>query len=288
MVSGEHESQIALAKLDPGLAAWLLVNQFEEKMPVYQHARPQATDVRVLVPRTYHADGMLVYYDEADRPVLAVVLEVQRGWDQTKRRTWPLYVAQLEAEVGVNVALIVYCPDPALARRYRDLFSDDGISLRLRPLIFTPEEIPPVADIEVARANPSLAVLSVLCHAGDPDVDAMFPAVAAALQTLSPNRAILYDDIVLAGLPEAARVRWEAFMSTTVGYQWHSEKYRKAAAEGEARGEARAVLTVLQARGVAVPADVRERILACTDLTELETWLQRAGTATAIDDVIYP
>jgi hypothetical protein len=37
--------------------------------------------VRVLVPRTYHADGMLLYCDAADEPVLAVMLEVQRGWD---------------------------------------------------------------------------------------------------------------------------------------------------------------------------------------------------------------
>jgi hypothetical protein len=85
MPSGEHETPIALAKLDPGLLTWLLEHLFGVKVPEYHHARARPTDVRVVVPRTYHADGMLLYCDAADQPVLAVVLEVQRGWDRTKR-----------------------------------------------------------------------------------------------------------------------------------------------------------------------------------------------------------
>jgi hypothetical protein len=57
-------------------------------------------------------------------------------------------------------------------------------------------------------------------------------------------------------------------------------------AEGRAEGEVRAVLTVLDARGVYVPEKVRERIEACTDLERLETWLRRALTATTVDEVI--
>ncbi|MEH1125095.1 hypothetical protein [Micromonospora sp. CPCC 206061] len=55
---------------------------------------------------------------------------------------------------------------------------------------------------------------------------------------------------------------------------------------GEARGEARAVLLVLEGRGVPVPDNVRDQILGCTDLDQLSTWLRRAGNATTIDDVI--
>ena len=286
MPSAEHETPIALAKLDPSLVAWLLTNLFDVKVPDYHHARAQATDVRVVVPRTYHADGMLVFCDAADQPMLAVVLEVQRRWDSGKRWTWRLYVAQLEAELTVSVALVVYCPDPLIARRYRNVFESDGISLLLRPLIFTPSDVPLVVDVDLARANPALAALSALCHAEHPEVDAAFPALAAALQALGPTRAILYYDIVLAGLPEAPRTRWEAFMTTTVGSEYHSELFREIDARGEARGEARAVLTVLDARSVAVSDDIRERILACTDLDQLDTWLRRAGTATTADDVL--
>jgi hypothetical protein len=294
MPSAEHESPIALAKLNPDLVAWLLGNLFGVKVPDYHHARTQATDVQVLVSRTYHADGMVLFCDPADRPQLAVVLEVQRRPDLKKHRTWKLYVAQLEAELDVSVALMVFCPKAALARRYRRLFESDELSLILRPLIFTPGDVPFVVDVDLARANPALAVLSAICHGGHAEVDNMFPALAEVLRSVGPSKAILYYDIVLAGLPVAARVRWEAFMTTTVGYQYHSELFRKLAAEhealgearGEARGEGQAVLTVLDARGVEVPAAVREQILACTDMAQLDIWLRRAATATAAADVI--
>src|SRR5262249_6835474 len=156
---------------------------------------------------------------------------------------------------------------------------------------------------ELARANPALAVLSAICHGGKAAVDAVFPAIAEALRALGPKKAILYYDIVLAGLPPAPRARWEAYMSTAVGSEYRSELLRefdarsqplgeaggeaRGEARGEAGGEARAVLTVLDARGVPVPEAIRERILACTDLTQLDTWLRHAATATTAEDVIH-
>jgi hypothetical protein len=294
MPSAEHESPIALAKLDPGLLVWVLTNVFGVKVPDYHHARTQATDVQVMVPRTYRADGMLVYCDPTDQPLLAVVLEIQRGWDRTKRRTWKLYVAQLEVELDVDTALMVLCPDPKIARRYRALLEFDGLSLSLRPFIFTPNDVPLVVDADLARAKPALAAFAALCHGDRAEVDAAFPALAEALRSLGRSTAISYYDVVLTGLPVATRTRWEAFMTTTVG-EFHSELLRDVAArgakigkaEGKAEGESRAVLTVLEARGVAVPADIRDKILASTDLAQLDTWLRRAGTATTIDDVIH-
>jgi hypothetical protein len=292
MPSGEHESPIALAKLDPGLVTWLLAHLFDLKVPDYHHARAHPTDVRVLVPHTYHADSMLLFCDVADKPVLAVVLEVQRGWDPIKRWTWKLYVAQLELELKVNAAMVVYCPNPVIARRYRDMFEFEGISLLLRPLLFTPHDVPLVVDVELARANPALAVLSALCHGGDSDIDVIFPALAEALRALGPKKATLYYDIVLVGLPQAPRTRWEAYMTTTVGSIYRSELLRevdaRGQAQGEARGEGRAVLTVLDTRGVQVPEAIREHILACTDLAQLDIWLRRAVTATTAEEVTRP
>jgi hypothetical protein len=300
MPTGEHESPIALAKLEPGVVTWLLTQVFGVKVPDYHHARARPTDVQTLVPRTYHADGMLLFCDAADRPVSAVVLEVQRGWDEDKRWTWKLYVAQLEAELMVHAALVVYCPDPALARWYRNWFEveveGEKLSLSLRPFIFTPQDVPLIVDEEVARVSPALVVLSALCRGGDSGVDAVFPALAVALRAVGANKAILYYDIVLAGLPRASAARWEEFMSVTVGNEYRSELFRKLVAEGKAKGKAEgkaegeslAVLTVLEARGVPVPEAVREQILACTDLAQLDTWLRRAATAASADEVIRP
>lgn len=61
-------------------------------------------------------------------------------------------------------------------------------------------------------------------------------------------------------------------------------------AKAEARTETRAkdVLTVLQARGIAVPDSARERILVQTDLGLLERWLVKASVASSVEEVIEP
>ena len=55
--------------------------------------------------------------------------------------------------------------------------------------------------------------------------------------------------------------------------------------EGEARGLARSVLSVLEARGLEVPANLRAQILARTDLGRLDRWLARAVTVTAVEAI---
>ncbi|MBK8257170.1 MAG: hypothetical protein IPK82_31420 [Polyangiaceae bacterium] len=57
-------------------------------------------------------------------------------------------------------------------------------------------------------------------------------------------------------------------------------------ARGKAVGEATALLRILERRGIAVPAEAREKILTCTTTAVLETWLDRALTAAGIDEVL--
>jgi hypothetical protein len=46
------------------------------------------------------------------------------------------------------------------------------------------------------------------------------------------------------------------------------------------------VLTVLRVRGITVPDAARDRIRAQKDVWQLKCWLERAVTATAIEEVI--
>lgn len=293
MPNMEHKAPVALAELDPDLVAWLLTRLFDLKIPEYDHARVHPTDVGVTIPRTGHADGMVLFCDPSGRPLLAAALEVQRSRDPAKLRRWKVYVARLEAELKVSAALLVFCPEPAVERWYRDLAApDEWSSALLRPLIFGPADVPLMADVELARAHPARVALSAICHGREAVADTVFPALAEALRALGPRRAVSYFDVVLAGLPGAARRRWEAFMTTTLGREYRSELLREVATQheevGEARGGAWSVVTVLEARGVPVPDGVRELVFACTDHAQLETWLRRATTATTVDDVVRP
>ncbi|WP_143734604.1 hypothetical protein [Microbispora rosea] len=54
---------------------------------------------------------------------------------------------------------------------------------------------------------------------------------------------------------------------------------------GRAQGEARAVLTILEARGIPISDSDRAFIRACTDLGLLDGWVRRAATATSAADL---
>ncbi|MEU1318768.1 hypothetical protein [Streptomyces tibetensis] len=59
----------------------------------------------------------------------------------------------------------------------------------------------------------------------------------------------------------------------------------KAYLEGEARGEAKAILRFLAARGVSVPQEARDRIADCTDLDLLNRWLDRTPHVETVDEL---
>jgi hypothetical protein len=69
------------------------------------------------------------------------------------------------------------------------------------------------------------------------------------------------------------------------GYQFQSEFARSYVAKGREEGmregtlktKAQAVLAFLDARGLEVPAEVREHVLASTDIDELDRWIRRAA-----------
>jgi hypothetical protein len=64
-----------------------------------------------------------------------------------------------------------------------------------------------------------------------------------------------------------------------------AEGWAKGYAEGYAEGMAETILRVLWARRVWVPAEIRRRVLSCTDVGQLKVWVCRAATAATIDDV---
>jgi hypothetical protein len=59
----------------------------------------------------------------------------------------------------------------------------------------------------------------------------------------------------------------------------------KGEARGQALGRAKGILIVLAARGVTVPAKIRDQVLACTDIAQLDAWVSKAAIAETVDEV---
>ena len=55
--------------------------------------------------------------------------------------------------------------------------------------------------------------------------------------------------------------------------------------ESKSQGKAAAILAVLAARGVAVDADTRARILGCRDASQLDAWIGKAALASSLEAV---
>jgi hypothetical protein len=107
--------------------------------------------------------------------------------------------------------------------------------------------------------------------------------VLPAVRGLDDERARFYGDLVLNSLNEAARRALEAMMK---GYEYQSDFAKKYVAQGRAEEAARAVLTVLGVRGIAVPDAARERVLTQKDPSLLERWLAKAVVAASVGEVI--
>ncbi len=64
-----------------------------------------------------------------------------------------------------------------------------------------------------------------------------------------------------------------------------AEAEARGTARGEVEGRAQMILQVLAARGVTLPTELRDQVLACTDVAQLDEWGGKAATAQTIDEV---
>jgi hypothetical protein len=109
-------------------------------------------------------------------------------------------------------------------------------------------------------------------------------AAIAGVAGLEEERARLYGDAVLICLNKAAGRALEAMMASGE-YEIQSKFLRKYIAKGKKEGRAEDVLEVLEARGLAIPDDVRQRVTASTNLAELRRWLRRAAVVSSAREI---
>jgi hypothetical protein len=290
MPSHLHEVLIEMFRDRPALAADLLAGPLGIEVPEFDKARLSTGELTDVAPTEYRADAV-VTLNAANRAVFAVVVEVQLRIDRRKRRTWPVYAATVHARLRCPVMLLVLCPDQAVAVWSAEPVVIGNPCLVLTPVVLGPRQVPLVTDAAAARRNPEVTVLSALAHGGREPPSAVFGALLAALDVIDHDHANLYADLVLAVLPAAARVRLEEFMTAEAQQHDFAGRYitrfeRIGLARGEALGEARALLAILDARDIQVSDEVRAQIENCTDVDKLEAWIRRAITASKIQDVL--
>jgi len=285
-----HEILVDLFKNRPSLAAEMLVEALDVSLPDYTEARITSADLTETQPAEYRADVVVLLFNGADL-VRVVIVEVQLATNARKRFTWPAYATVSRAIHECPVTLLVIAPDPAVAAWCAEPIETGIPGFVLNPAVLHRAAVPIVTDREEAARRPELGVLSAMAHGETEAGEMIAAAMLPVIRELDADRSRLYYDLVYNSVNEAARRALEAMMKN---YEYQSPFAKKYVAQGRAEGRtegrteeaARALLTVLRARGLAVPDVVRERILAQKDPERLERWLEKAAVAASVAAVI--
>lgn len=289
MPSSLHELIVEMLRSRPALVADLLALT-RAQVPAHDEAVLSSADLADVVPAEYRADAVIVL-QSAGRPVYAVIGEIQRQRDEEKRFTWPVYLAGVRARFRCPAAVLVVCPDSSVAAWAERSIELDLLDSQVRPRVLGPNEIPVVLDPLEAAINPALAVLSAVAHGNDPAGLQVIEVAVGSVRDLDYETRVNYLGTIFAGLTsELARAHLEALVNSTVEnsefVQWlESRGEARGEARGKAKGLANGVLAVLTTRGVSVSDTARDRILASTDLVELDRWIRAAATATTVEEL---
>jgi hypothetical protein len=284
MPSIPHEARLELLRRNPQLAA-VLLHGLGVPTPAGATAAMAPSDLSASLPAELRADAV-VLLSGADGARLAVIAEVQLRYDKGKRYSWPAYLTQVRAAHHCPAVLLVICAGTATARRCRAPIRTGHPGFDLAPLVIDSATIPDLGGPGMGTAGPELIVLAVLTGALDLGQDSSRRLVLTRLAELDESRLKTYTVFVLNAASEPARRALEALMTTAPFKNSFVDRLlAEGKAEGKAEGEARMILRILSARGLHVPAEIRQRVLSCTDTSQLETWGDRAATAVSVDEV---
>lgn len=284
MPSLAHEELVELFRLAPELAVELL--RGARRIPEFDRIEVKPADLTELIPISYRADVLVLLV--RDVPVFAIIVEVQLRRDADKRLVWPLYVTAAHARYRCPACLVVYAPSESLAEWCAEPIDYGQPGSPFVPVVRQPSAITKVTDPAEAVEHPHRAVLSALAHGAEKDALEMAQAAILGLAGLPEDERTAWETAILDALNEAARValvEWMDLQKFPVERLW---PYKKGFAKGQSEGEAKALLRILERRGIEVPEETREQILACGDTAQLEAWIDQAIVANNLEEVMQP
>lgn len=223
MPSLAHHALVDLFREQPGLVPRLLEGALGVPMPRGVVCRVGDSNLDRLRPVERRAD-LVLELSRRGRPLLAIVVEVQRRPDARKWFAWLDYM--LAKRRRCRVCVLVVATDARVAAWAARPFDLGPGNQSLRVWVLGPDQIVPVLDPEVARAAPELAFLSALTHATTQP--ATLAAAVACFPDLPGELAELYYAVLNQHLPARLRPILEAHaMSLIAKYNLPETRFFK-------------------------------------------------------------
>ena len=286
MPSITHEGPLDLVRQHPEIALELISGTVGVTLPATVAVSLAPTDMSAVVPVQYLADMVVLITDQATgEPALAVIIEPQLRDSETKRYSWPVYVTTARRVAQCPAAvLVVLCPDPDEASKCRRLIRTGHPGFDLAPIVIDSSGPPGAGE----AGGPYLTVFTASMGGIDLETEAGARRVLDAMASPQVAEADRFrmTTIILRLASDAARHLLEAMMTTSEYEKTFIEKiHDEGKSEGIAEGEAKALLRLMSARGLAPSQAQQNRVTSCTDSAQLDLWFDRAVTATTAAEV---
>ncbi|MFE0133733.1 hypothetical protein ACFWY6_19515 [Streptomyces sp. NPDC059037] len=296
MVTSQHEVSHRIFQQQPELLTpvfRILGVPLPEK-PSVEVITPDVTETR---PLERWIDTLL-RISAPDGSAFLLAIEAQMRRDPDKAASWGYYLSYLHSKYNIPALLLVVCQDKATSAWAMGPFRmglSDWTALSVHPMVVGPGNVPMITDPEEIAQDFTFAAFSAVTHGRSPGHKAILEALVTALGSTGNRKTFdHYWQLVDAGLGDIpARAAWKdlIFMAADIYFPGQGtlaeEKYLEGKedgiAEGEAKGKAEAILSLLELRGIPTPDDARERVTTCTDLDTLDRWFGRALKVTDAD-----
>lgn len=214
----------------------VLLRDLDVPLPEHEEIQTESTSINDLKPAEYRAD-LVLFLVQRSRKVLGVIVEVQLRRDDSKRYSWPAYVANLHAQHRCPICLLVITVEQAISR-WAEKTIELGPGSHCRPCVIGPANTPAVTALKDAERNVELAVLSAVAHGKDSDkalAERIARAATAACRSIDEERSKLYLDLIDVSLKHSASEALEAAMNS-LGFEYQGDFARRYVAEGRAEG----------------------------------------------------
>ena len=281
MPSINHDGPIELIRQHPELAVELAQTVPGVPLPEKVSVTLGSADASNVIPDEFRADIVVTLFDAETGELARIVIIEPQGRDQkTKQFSWPSYVTNLRsANKCPDTLLLVICWDETEAVKCRKPIHTGHPGFTLAPVVLSPGSFPGFSE-----HTPWLTILAGTIGAVSLDTDLGRRQVLDAITDTHASTADIrsLSAIILGVASDAARQELEATMRTT---PYRTDFFDRVEAEGAARAKREVLLKIIESRHIQPSEEQRELVGSCTDLGRLDTWLDRALTASSAAEI---
>ena len=286
MPSYLHELILLLFRNRTGSAADLL-RELDVEVPEYDEICVESSDLSNLRPAEYRAD-LVLFLTRGSRKMLGVIVEVQLRRDEDKPYTWPAYLANLRARHRCPVCLLVVTIDDNIAR-WAGRAIEVGPGTQCIPWVVGPSNVPAITELQNARENVELAVLSAIEYGQGTDINLAARIASAAIvasAALDAESSRMYLDLILMSVSQNTPEMIEATMNS-LGYEYQSDFARRYVAQGRTEGRVEVVLQQLALRFGPLTEAIEAQLRGAQG-AQLDVIVERVLTAQTLEEVLEP